>query len=66
VVGVGTMINKRSEFGDRRQNGEMPIVPFKDSHGVIIKECRRKISGRRMNNIQGEWIDELRPYQVRE
>jgi hypothetical protein len=53
------MRNKRSEFGERRQDKDMPRVPFKDSHGATIKECRRKIPGRRMNNIQGEWIDEL-------
>jgi hypothetical protein len=57
--GVGRMENKRSQFGDRRQNGEMPRFPFKDSSGVTIKECRRKIPGRRMNRIQGKWIDEL-------
>ena len=53
------MKNKRSKFSDRRQNSEMPRFPFKDSSGVIIKECRRKIPGRRMNHIQGEWTDEL-------
>jgi hypothetical protein len=53
------MRNKRSEFSNRRQSNNMPRVPFKDSSGATIKECRRKIPGRRMNNIQGEWIDEL-------
>jgi hypothetical protein len=57
--GCGDMENKRFQFGDRRQNGEMPRFPFKDSGGVIIKECRRKPPGRRINNLQGEWIDEL-------
>ena len=51
------MINKRSEFGERRQVKGMPRVPFKDSHGVTIKDCRRKIPDRRKNNIQAEWID---------
>jgi hypothetical protein len=37
----------------------MPKVPFKDSNEATVKECRRKIPGRRMNRIQGEWIDEL-------
>ena len=51
------MINKRSEFGDRRQDKDMPRVPFKDSNGATIKECRRKITDRRIANIQSEWID---------
>jgi hypothetical protein len=46
----------RSE--DRRQNEGMPRVPFKDSNGETIKECRRKIPDRRIGNIQVEWIDE--------
>ena len=53
------MRNKRSEFSNRRQKEDMPGVPFKDSNGVAVKECRRKIPGRRMIMIQGEWIDEL-------
>ena len=53
------MINKRSEFGERRHDKDMPRVPFKDSHGATIKECRRKISDRRIGNIQAEWIDEV-------
>ena len=53
------MRNKRFQFGDRRQNEDMPAVPFKDSNGATIKECRRKIPGRRMIKIQGKWIDEL-------
>jgi hypothetical protein len=53
------MRNKRFQCGDRRQNEVMPNVPFKDSNGATIKECRRKIPGRRMNHIQGKWIDEL-------
>jgi hypothetical protein len=33
---------------DRRtQLGDMPRVPFKDSNGATINECRRKISDRR-------------------
>jgi hypothetical protein len=51
------MINKRSEFGDRRYQEDMLRVPFKDSHGVMIKECRRKIPERRIGNIQAEWLD---------
>ena len=51
------MGNKRFQFGDRRENNDMPKVPFKDSNGVTIRECRRKIPDRRINNIQAEWID---------
>jgi len=51
------MRNKRSEFGNRRHDCGMPKVPFKDSHGATIKECRRKIPDRRINNIQVEWLD---------
>ena len=55
----GTMGNKRFQFGDRRQNDVMPGIPFKDSNGATIKECRRKIPDRRINNIQAEWINEV-------
>ena len=55
---MGTMRNRRLQVSDRRQNGDMPSVPFKDSHGATIKECRRKIPDRRMFNMQVEWIDE--------
>jgi len=53
------MINKGSQFGDRRQDSDMPSVPFKDSSGATIRECRRKTPGRRMFNMQIEWIDEI-------
>ena len=59
------MENKRFQFVDRRQNegrrqnNVMPSFPFKDSSGATIRECRRKIPGRRMIMIQGEWVDEL-------
>ena len=53
------MRNKRSQFGDRRHKADMPRVPFKDSNGATIKECRRKIPDRRLGNIQVEWIDEI-------
>jgi len=53
------MSNRRFQFGDRRENKDVPRFPFEDSNGATIMECRRMIPGRRMNNIQGEWIDEL-------
>jgi len=52
------VINKRFRPDDRRQNNNMPGVPFKDSNGATIKECRRRIPDRRIANIQVEWIDE--------
>jgi len=54
---MGTMVNKRSEFGDRRQDKDMPKAPFNDSNGATIMECRRKIPDRRIANIQVEWLD---------
>jgi carbon storage regulator len=48
------MRNKRSEFSNRRHKNVMPRVPFKDSNGATIKECRRKIPDRRIDNIQAE------------
>ena len=53
------MENKRFQFGDRRRKEDMPRVPFKDSHGATITECRRKIPDRRIGNIQAEWIDDI-------
>ena len=52
------MSNKRLLFCDRRHNNYMLIVPFKDSHGSTIRECRRRTPDRRLNNIQAEWFDE--------
>ena len=52
------MKNKRFQFGDRRQNNDMLRVPFKDSNGATINECRRKIPDRRIYNIQAEWVPE--------
>lgn len=35
----------------------MPRVPFKDNNGATIKESRRRIPDRRLNNVQAEWLD---------
>ena len=51
------MRNKRIQFSDRRHDYDMLKVPFKDSHGTTITECRRKIPDRLIANIQSEWID---------
>lgn len=53
------MRHRRSLFREKRHNKDMPSVPFKDSHGATIWECRRKILDRRNYNIHTEWIDEL-------
>ena len=53
------MRNKRFQFSNRRQNKDMPTVPFKDSNGATIKECRRMIPDRRINSMHGEWIEEI-------
>jgi hypothetical protein len=37
----------------------MPGVPFKDSRGVTITECRRKIFDRRIHGIQAMWIEQI-------
>ena len=56
---VGAMRDKRSRSGDRRLDKDMPIVPFKDSNGATIKECRRRIPDRRIDSIRAEWIDDI-------
>jgi hypothetical protein len=48
------MDDQRTRQGDRRQNKNMPEVPFKDSNGVTIWECRRKTPDRRIGNIEAE------------
>ena len=53
------MKHKRLLFSDRRLGKDMPSVPFKDSNGVTIKECRREIPDRRLNNIHAEWSNEV-------
>ena len=53
------MRNNRVLLADRRHNSDMSRVPFKDSHGATIKECRRKILNRRINYIKADWIKEI-------
>ncbi len=48
------MDDKRTQLGDRRQSKDMPSVPFKDSNGATITECRRRIPDRRIGNIGAE------------
>lgn len=53
------MDDRRTQLSDRRQKKDMPRVPFKDSNGATIKECRRKIPDRRIDSLQAEWINEI-------
>ena len=57
LMELGIMKNKRTEISDRRHDYGMPEIPFMDSNGATIKECRRKVPDRRITNIQAEWID---------
>ena len=52
------MDDKRTRVADRRQNKEMPRFPFRDSNGVVVKECRRKNPDRRIGNIEAEWLSD--------
>lgn len=56
--GGGAMDYKRTRIGDRRQSKDKPKVPFKDSKGEVIRECRRKTPDRRTGNIHLEWISD--------
>jgi hypothetical protein len=47
----------RGIYIDRRQDTAMPKVPFKDSKGATIRANRRKISNRRLDDINFEWSD---------
>jgi len=53
------MRNNRYQSADRRQTNVMPHLPFKDSDGATVRECRRKLPDRRINNVHGEWIEEI-------
>ena len=53
------MINRRFPRGCRRQKHVMPRIPFKDSNGATVRECRRKLPDRRINSMHGEWIEEI-------
>ena len=51
------MDDKRTLLGDRRQNKDIPRVPFKGSNGATLWECRRKIPDRRIGDIEAERLD---------
>ena len=46
----GQMKNRRLQLDDRRHRTDMPRVPFKDSKGATITDCRRKIPDRRIEH----------------
>ena len=48
-------MDDRRTSDDRRKKVDMPRVPFKDSNGATIKECRRKIPDRRQGNMAARW-----------
>lgn len=50
--GVEMKKHKRFLFSDRRLEKDMPLFPFKDSHGATIKDCRRKIPDRRSSKVR--------------
>lgn len=52
------MEDHRIRRGDRRQNKGKYRLPFRDSDGVTVKECRRKIPDRRIGNIEAELCSE--------
>jgi len=52
------MNHVKPRLGDRRKPSVMPRVPFKDSNGATIKECRRKIPDRRLYVIYDERLIE--------
>ena len=53
------MKNNRLQNNDRRQSNVMLSFPARDSHGAIIKKCRRKFPNRRIDYIKAEWIREI-------
>ena len=45
-------INERRALDDRRRSDNSPPFPFFDSEQTLVRENRRKIPDRRINNIQ--------------
>jgi len=52
------MTDKRIRPDDRRNSLETPEFPLQDSHGELIKQDRRKMPDRRLNNIEVEEIEQ--------
>jgi len=50
------MQNRRIQFSNRRQNTEILKTPFKDSYAATIKVCRRKVTDRRIDVIDLEYL----------
>ncbi len=53
------MKNNRLQHDDRRQGNVTFNFPIKDSHGAVIKHCRREVPNRRIDYIKAEWIKEI-------
>jgi hypothetical protein len=51
--------DKRDRLEDRRHDIDTPKIPVKDNYGVTMIDDRRNTPDRRIDKIQGEWIDEL-------
>ena len=46
------MKHKRYLFSNRRLGKDTPLFPFRDSNGVIVTGCRRRIVDRRIARIK--------------
>ena len=55
---VGIMKVMSLQPGNRRQFSGMQQVPFEDSNGVTIRECRRRVPDRRIDRVRAERINE--------
>ena len=53
------MENRRYSFIYRRQESKMPATPFKDSNGETVRKNRRKVSNRRLDDIELDYFDDL-------
>ena len=53
------MHNRHCQPGDRRKDENTRAMPFRDGSGTVIREDRRKLPDRRLNNIQAEWVNEI-------
>ena len=52
------MDDKRIRTDDRRQNATMPPLPFRDSSGRLVEQCRRHAPDRRTGGLEDEWPGE--------
>lgn len=52
------MQNRRIQSSNRRQNTEILKVPLKDSYAATIRMCRRKVTDRRIDVTDLEYLIE--------